>query len=205
MKAILNFLLIILIAAVVFVGLELSIKTFEVFDISMQPNYKEGDYILVNRLAYLLDSPKRGDVIALYTSGTVCPSLVDSVMMQDSTQYIKRIIALPGDTIEVSDSKVIINGEPISETYIKEPCDYTLTKETIPAGQYFVLGDNRNNSYDSHRGWLVTKDDIVGQVCVCYWNAKYPDIHVAVVPFFLVIVGIFSIDVIYTVAKGKKS
>jgi signal peptidase I len=199
-----NFLITLLLAAAVFAGLEISIKSFEVFDISMQPTYKEGDFIIVNRLAYLNDMPKRGDVVALYAPGTVCNSTFDRFINPDSAQYIKRVVALPGDTVKIDNEKVIINGVAITEPYISEPPDYTLPEQTIPDGQYFVLGDNRNNSYDSHRGWLAAPEDITGQVCLCYWSTKYPDIHFAVIPLFIVIIGIYSVDALYGSNKNGK-
>ncbi len=191
-----NILIILLIAAAVFIGLEISIKCFEVFDVSMMPTYKEGDCIVVNRLAYLTDKPKQGDIVALVSPGTTFQSTFDRLFNPYAAHYLKRVIAEPGDTVKIENKQVFINGTPICEPYIMEPPDYTLQEQTIPEGKYFVLGDNRNNSYDSHKGWLVGQDDISGEVCFRYWSTEYPDIRFTIIPLFVIIIGVFSIDAI---------
>ena len=174
--------------------IEISFKTFEVFDISMEPTYQAGDFILVNRLAYIWDTPKRGDVIALYSPEDTERLSLNPFETQDSSQYIKRIIAVQGDTVDIENQKVYVNGNLIDEPYIMEPCDYDCSSQKIPAGNYFVLGDNRNHSDDSHRGWLTSRSDIIGKVCLTYWHSEYPDIHVVLIPIFFVVVGTFSKD-----------
>jgi signal peptidase I len=200
-----NFLIILLIAAAVFTGLTISIKCFEVFDVSMQPTYKEGDYIIVNRLAYLMDKPKQGDIVSLYSPGETCQSAFDRYFNPCCAQYLKRVIATPGDTVRIENQQVFINGKQISEPYLKEEPDYTLQEQLIPEGKYFVLGDNRNNSYDSHKGWLVAQDEISGQVCFRFWSAEYPDIRYTSIPILLIIVGIFSVDAIVGSTKRTSS
>ena len=187
---------ILLIAAAVFAGLTISIKCFEVFDVSMLPTYKEGDYIIVNRIAYLIDKPKQGDIVALYAPGEECQSGFGRYFNPCCAQYLKRVIATPGDTIRIENQQVFINGKPISEPYIKEALDYTLPEQQIPDGKYFVLGDNRNSSYDSHEGWLVDQENISGLVCFRYWSSEYPDIHYTAIPLFVIIVGVFSVNII---------
>ena len=82
---------------------------------------------------------------------------------------IKRIIGLPGDSIEIREGKVFINGNPLDEPYIKEPIEYEYPLQEIPENDYFVLGDNRNLSNDSHKGWTVPSDNIIGKVWITYW------------------------------------
>ncbi|MGD0354774.1 MAG: signal peptidase I [Dehalococcoidia bacterium] len=181
--------------------IELSFKTFEVFDISMEPTYQAGDFILVNRLAYIWDTPKRGDVIALYSPENTERLSLNPFETQDSSQYIKRIIAVQGDTVDIENQKVYVNGNLIDEPYIMEPCDYDCNTQKIPAGSYFVLGDNRNHSDDSHRGWLTSRSDIIGKVCLTYWHSDYPDIHVVLIPIFFVVVGALSKDTLIGLVK----
>ena len=199
-----NFLIILLIAAAVFTGLTISIKCFEVFDVSMQPTYKEGDYIIVNRLAYLMDKPKQGDIVALYSPGENRQSAFDRYLNPCCAQYIKRVIATPGDTVRIDNHQVFINGTPLCESYVKERPDYILPEQQIPAGKYFVLGDNRNSSYDSHKGWLVEQENISGLVCFRYWSSEYPDIHYTAIPLFVIIFGIFSAEAISGSNKKNK-
>ncbi|MCX6006814.1 MAG: signal peptidase I [Chloroflexi bacterium] len=195
--------IVLLIAAAVFAGLQISIKCFEVFDVSMLPTYKEGNIIAVNRLAYLTDKPKQGDIVALYPPGENCQSAFDRFFNPYAAHYIKRVIAKPGDTVRIDNHQVFINGTPLCESYIKERPDYTLPEQLIPDGKYFVLGDNRNNSYDSHKGWLVEQDEISGQVCFRFWSTEYPDIRYTSIPLFVIIVGVFSIDAI--LGSNKKN
>lgn len=196
MKLILKCTITLLVLAILVLGMQLSLKAFEVFDVSMQPVYHEGDFILVNRLSYLFETPKRGDLIAFYSPGTDPQLLTNPFFPEYSVQYIKRIIALPGDTVEVKDQLVFVNDQQLTEPYLPEPPRYSTAEITVPTGSYFVLGDNRNNSDDSHRGWFVQSKDVIGQIWCCYWAHEFPDIHIAAIPFLMVIIGIFSKEVV---------
>lgn len=123
---------------------------------SMLPTLHEGEYVLINKLAYYLDTPHRGDIIVLQ-------------FPQDRTRdFIKRVIGLPGDRIEIGNQQVKVNGQTLNEPYIAEEPEYAGTW-TVPEGQYFVLGDNRNNSSDSHSWQFLPFDDIVGKAWFIYW------------------------------------
>ncbi len=200
-----EFLITLLIAIVIFIGLQISIKSFEVFNVSMQPTYYEGDLIIVNKLAYHFENPKRGEVIVLYAPGSDARPVLDLFFTQHTTQFIKRIVGLPGDSVEIMNQQVFVNGIALTEPYIKEPPKYFYPEQVIPAGKYFVLGDNRNNSNDSHTGWLVPRDDIIGKVWFRYWTADYPDIRFVMIPIFGVIVSILLILVILDAVKGTKT
>ena len=144
-------------AAVITVAFRTSLQTFGIFMSSMEPNFHEGQRLLVNKAAYFFAEPQRGDVIIFHAPGN------------QNGDYIKRVIALPGDTVEIKSSAVYVNNIRLDEPYVRDPPNYSLGKMVIPQQQYFVLGDNRNNSNDSHRGWLVPRDDIVGKAWLSTW------------------------------------
>jgi signal peptidase I len=147
----------VLLGIAVFALFHVTIGSFKVYGTSMLPTVEEGEYIMVSKAAYFFGQPHRGDIIVF-----------DSP--QDSkTDLIKRIIALPGDTVEIRDDKVTVNGTPLAEPYTLEPPHYLVLPEEIPAEHYFVLGDNRNNSSDSHRGWTAPRQNIVGKAWITYW------------------------------------
>ncbi len=199
-----EFLITLLIAIVIFAALQVSIKSFEVFNVSMQPSYYEGDLIIVNKLIYHFNNPQRGDVIVLYAPGSDARPLFDLFFTQHTTQFIKRVIGLPGDRVEVMNQQVFVNGIAQNEPYIKEPPAYYFPEKTIPAGEYFVLGDNRNNSNDSHTGWLVPSQDIIGKVWFRYWTAEQGDIRYVMIPVFGLIVAILLIMIIVDAVKGNR-
>jgi len=206
LKFIREFLLTLLIAAVIFVGLQISIKSFEVFNVSMLPTFKEGDLIIVNKLAYAFgNQPKTGDVIVLYAPGSGPKPAFDPFFTQHPSCFIKRVIAVQGDTVEIRDRAVFVNGRPLSEPYINEPPGYFMPERLIDAGQYFVLGDNRNHSNDSHTGWLVPKEDIIGKVWFKYWIAGYPDIRFIMIPVFVLIVSALVVLMIADAASNKRT
>jgi signal peptidase I len=195
-----------LIAVVIFIGLQLSIKSFEVFNVSMQPTFYEGDLIIVNKLAYQFGgNPRLGDEIVLYAPGNGPKPAFDPFFTQHPNCFIKRVIGVPGDIVEVKNGAVYINNHPLDESYIKEKPKYTMPEREIPEGQYFVLGDNRNSSNDSHTGWLVPRDDIIGRVWFRYWTAAYPDIRIVMIPIFVIIVGTLLAVVIVDMVKSNKS
>jgi signal peptidase I len=83
--------------------------------------------------------------------------------------YIKRIIAVPGDAVEVKNNAVYVNGRRLDEDYIMSQPSYILAEQKIPINYYFVLGDNRNNSNDSHNGWVVPRENMVGKAWLSIW------------------------------------
>lgn len=146
----------IIVAILCFSALTFGFDSREVFNVSMLPTVEPGDYIMANRFSYLVGKPKRGDVVIINARNA------------NERDLIKRVIALPGDSIEAYDNTVYVNGTALVEPYIMEPVDYMLPVRTIPEGDYFVLGDNRNNSSDSHKGWLVPESDITGKAMCIY-------------------------------------
>jgi len=152
-----DFIIPVLFGLAVFALFQVTVGSFKVYGSSMLPTIEEGDYIMVSKATYFFHEPQRGDIIVLRS-----PQNPDS-------DLIKRIIALPGDTIEIKDDTVFINDTPLVEPYTLEPPHYFMLPEEIPTGHYFVLGDNRNNSSDSHRGWTVPRKNIVGKAWITYW------------------------------------
>src|SRR5665647_3889967 len=94
--------------------------------------------------------------------------------INSATPYLKRVIGLPGETVEMKKSKVYINGQALKEPYVAEPLDYEFGPVVVPADSLLVLGDNRNNSYDSHEWnvWL-TEDRLMGKAFAIYWPLKH--------------------------------
>ncbi len=147
----------VLLGLAVFALFHITLGSFKVYGSSMLPTIEEGEYIMVSKAAYFFNQPQRGDIIVF-----------DSPQ-DPRSDLIKRIIAVSGDTVEIRDDKVFVNGMPLAESYTLEPPHYIMLPEEIPAGHYFVLGDNRNNSSDSHRGWTVPRQNIIGKAWITYW------------------------------------
>lgn len=124
--------------------------------VSMEPALYNGQEVLVNRFIYKITSPKRGDVIAFLPNGN-----------QNSHYYLKRIVGLPGESIQIIDGYVYINGGRLPEDEYDKMADYGIAENEIQLGsdEYFVLGDNRNMSEDSRSGNIgaVKKDTIAGK------------------------------------------
>nr|WP_250566086.1 signal peptidase I [Adonisia turfae] len=132
---------------------------------SMEPTLQVNDRLVVEKLSYHLSSPERGDIIVFWPPAELTPE------GQPRNAFIKRVVGLPGDIVEVTDGKVLINDEPIDERYIKAPPTYQWGPETVPTESYIVFGDNRNNSVDSH-AWsrpFLPEDQIIGKAVVRFW------------------------------------
>lgn len=148
----------ILLAAIVFLVVNALTGRFRIEGSSMEPLLHDGEYVIINRVVYKLHPPERGDII---------------VFMRDGRRdYIKRVVGLPGETIEIRQGQVFINGQPLEEPYVKEAGSYSMSPRTIGPNEYFVLGDNRNNSSDSHNWGSVPLSAIDGKAWIIYWPPK---------------------------------
>ncbi len=123
---------------------------------SMLPTLQDGEFVLVNKLAYRVGSPARGDII-VFRSTTVA-----------DLDLVKRVIGLPGDKVEIRNGNVILNGQVLNEAYINSAPNYKGTWQ-VPAGYLFVLGDNRNDSSDSHQWGYLPEQNIIGKALLIYW------------------------------------
>jgi signal peptidase I len=163
----------ILLSLVLFLAINAISQRIRVESISMQPTLYPGDYVIVNKLAYLFNkNPSRGDVIVFRYPPD-----------PEAIPYIKRIIGLPGDQIHIADGKIYVNGQLLLESYL------TVTTNrggdwSVPPGQLFVMGDNRNNSSDSRTWGFVPFENIIGRAEVIYlppqhWAFLHQNIAVA--------------------------
>jgi len=152
-------------AIVIFLLVQAMVGRAVVVGSSMEPNLHDGQRILVNKIAYLFSEPKRGDIIVFTPPDTVA----------SDNDYIKRIIGLPGEVVEIKEGIVYINqpdGNVLTldeHEYIDDPAKNSFLSGTIPPDNYFVLGDNRNNSSDSRGGWTVPHEGIVGKAWLSIW------------------------------------
>ena len=146
----------VLMAVVLFLLLNAVTSRVRVYNISMQPTLYEGNLLVVNKFAYKLGTPKRGDIVIFHYQGT------------PTEDYIKRVIGLPGDTVNISNGVVQVNGQTLTEPYIAALPKYTGTW-MVPEGELFVLVDNRNLSSDSHEWGFVKQEWVVGKAVLVYW------------------------------------
>lgn len=147
----------ILLAAILFLTINALSARVRVEGTSMVPTLQNEEFVLVNRLAYQMGTHQRGDIIVFHhPSG------------QKQEDLIKRVIGLPGDRVKAESGSIYVNDVQLKEEYIEAAPAYT-GEWVVPEGQLFVLGDNRNNSSDSHQWGFVQFDDIVGKAVVIYW------------------------------------
>jgi signal peptidase I len=135
-------------------------ENYRVVGYSMVATLEDNQVLVVNKLGYRLHDPQRGDIIVFRDPHT------------PNRKLIKRVIGLPGETVEIQQGQVFINGQPLEEPYIQNPGYYSSPPTQIPDGQYFVLGDNRNNSSDSHSWGTLERDLIVGKAWLSYWPPR---------------------------------
>ncbi len=130
----------------------------------MVPTLQKFDKLIVDKLSYHFTNPERGEIVVFAPTDNI---MKDNPNLKDA--FIKRIIGLPGDKVEVKGGRVYINDQPLRENYIEAEPEYQYGPVTVPTDSYLVLGDNRNNSYDSHFWGFVPRDHIIGRAIVRFW------------------------------------
>lgn len=156
-RILLDFVETVLLSVVLFLGINAVSSRIRVESISMQPTLYAGNYVLVNKLAYRWGKPSRGDVIVFHYPPD-----------PEQVPYIKRVIGLPGDHIQIADGKVRINGQVLDEPYLKV-ATIQGGEWVVPEQSLFVMGDNRNNSSDSRSWGMVPYENIIGKAMLVYW------------------------------------
>lgn len=146
----------IILAVVLYFLIDSVVARVRVENISMEPTLMPGQFILVNKLAVKLNDIQRGDIIVFHFP------------QNPKEDYIKRVIGLPGDSIVIRGNKVFVNNQEITEPYISAEPAYNGTW-VVPEGKLFVLGDNRNQSSDSHSWGYVPINLVVGKALIIYW------------------------------------
>jgi signal peptidase I len=161
-------------ALLMFIAVRSIAQNFVVDGGSMEPTFFNGEMLIVNKLAY-----KSFDISWLPWSdnhdwnpfGTPEPGdvVVFRFPQDQNRDFIKRVVAIPGQTVEIRGGKVYIDGTPRTERYLEQAPTYEYGPVTVPQGQLFVLGDNRNNSYDSHSWGLLDDSLLIGRAELRYW------------------------------------
>ncbi len=151
-----------ILAAVIFFGIQVTIQRSIVISSSMEPTLSVGQHLMINKVIYKFHQPERGDIVVFHSPDN----------QQDD--FIKRIIGLPGERVEIDEGMVYIHKEDsnlltLDEPYITDPARYPFKGSKIPENEYFALGDNRNNSGDSREGWTVPRSKIVGKAWLSIW------------------------------------
>jgi len=142
---------------------------------SMLPTYRTGGVNMVNRFAYLRQEPRRGDVVTIRISGSEYSAreLFDDLrhvrvefrrLFRPSLMYMKRVVGLPGETIEFSGGRLLVDGQPVDEPYLKFSCHWERPPQKLGADQFFVVGDNRSMRMEDHYFGVAERARIVGRV-----------------------------------------
>ncbi|MBN1249094.1 MAG: signal peptidase I [Anaerolineae bacterium] len=150
-----------LLAAILFFVINTLTGRYQVHGQSMEPSLHDGQYLIASKVTYWLHSPQRGDVVVL-----------DPPNRNSNVPYIKRVIGLPGDLVEVREQRVWVNGIALNEPYISAPPNYT-GNWVVGEGEYLVFGDNRNNSSDSHSWGVLPEEHVLGKAFFSYWPPEY--------------------------------
>jgi signal peptidase I len=155
-----DLIIVLALAVIILLAARFVLGSYAIAGESMQPGLQKGQHLLVYRPAYAFTSPERGDIVYFRTP-------------EGRPFQLKRIIGIPGDLIEVRDNYLYINNTRLEEPYLRERTAYTLEPFRVPPGNYFILGDNRNNSSDSSSGWTVPEENIQGRAWIIIWPPSH--------------------------------
>jgi len=151
----------VLLTLLIFLAIRALVQNFRIEGTSMEPNLHDGQYLIINKFVYYLHPPERGDVVVFHYP------------RNPRRDFIKRVIGLPGENVEIRGKRLFINGEKLEESYALHTSNYAWGPQRLGEDEYFVLGDNRNSSSDSHNWGPLPGDAIVGKAWISYWPAKY--------------------------------
>lgn len=143
------------------------VEAFVVPSGSMRPTIVEGDHLLGSKFRYRFWEPRRGEVVVFRP-----PDEARRIGRADATRYVKRVIAVAGDEVEIRAGVVRVNGRVLTEPYVAEAPAYVFPAQRVPPGHVFVLGDNRNESLDSHRWGFLPCDALLAHVFARYWPPR---------------------------------
>jgi signal peptidase I len=159
----------------IFLVIRFAAQSFRVDGESMEPGLHTDEFVLVDKMSYTFQSPQRGDVIVFHYP------------LDTRKDFIKRIIGLPGDTIRITSTGVLVDGQALHEPYISHPFNFGSNTWKLGPDQFFVMGDNRDNSLDSRSWGPLDRNYIIGKAVAVYWPVNdwelintYPSVFAAI-------------------------
>jgi len=147
----------VLLAFIIFLLIRTALQTYRVDGSSMEPNFYDGQFLVVDKVTPRIFPIKRGDVVVFHFPGS------------QERDYIKRVVGLPGETVEIREGVVYVNERALDEPYETYPTGYSWGPASVGEDQFFVLGDNRNHSSDSHSWGTLDRRQLVGRAWLMYW------------------------------------
>ena len=151
----------VILTVIIFFLIQTVVRNFRVVGTSMEPNLHDSQYLIVDKISYRLGEPQKGDVIVFEPPN------------RPGEDYVKRVIGVSGEMVEIRKGQVFINNKPIDEPYVVYPGSYSMSPRRVGANELFVLGDNRNSSSDSHNWGMLETDKVVGKAWLSYWPPNY--------------------------------
>jgi signal peptidase I len=151
----------VILTVIIFFLIQTVVRNFRVVGTSMEPNLHNSQYLIVDKISYRLGKPQQGDVIVFEPPN------------RPGEDYVKRVVGVPGDLVEIQNGQVLVNSQPLDEPYVVYPGSYSMSPRRVGANELFVLGDNRNSSSDSHNWGMLAQDKVVGKAWISYWPPNY--------------------------------